>query len=160
MISKRELAIAVSAAFLIGISLGLLSGMLATHLMTHERFGSWHARRWMMLHGPIGWGEPMAPDEPMPPRGSMTPGEPPGPGGPRPVLPRLERALDLSPPQRDTIEAILLRSRGRFRLERDSLRREIEAQLTPEQRQRWHQIEMRIRPGRDDGHHGPPEERP
>ena len=120
MISRSGFLIALTAALISGISLGLIGGLLSAHFVRDVwvPFGMGH-------HGPPG-----------------------GPGGPPPGVMRLEHELDLAPAQRDSIEAIVKRSRGRFEALRDSLRREIDTQLTPAQRDHWHRIERRFPPRR------------
>lgn len=120
MISKRELVIAVSAALVIGLALGIMGGMVGARFMAGMPGHFGH-------HGPRGM------------------------GGPEPLA-RLERALDLSPAQADSIEAIFERSRVRFEARRDSMRNEIDAQLTPEQRAKWKQMESKFRHDRDAWH--------
>jgi Spy/CpxP family protein refolding chaperone len=110
VISRSGFLIAVAAALISGISLGLIAGLLTAHFVRDAR----------MHHGPQG-------------------GSPPG-------VMRLERELNLAPAQRDSVDAIVKRSRGRFEALRDSLRREIDVQLTPAQRDHWHQIERRFPP--------------
>jgi Spy/CpxP family protein refolding chaperone len=131
MISKRELVIAVTVALLIGIALGIMGGMIGARYLTG-------------MPGPFG------------PGGHGHHG---GMGGP-PPLARLERALDLSPAQVDSIEAIFNRSRARFEARRDSMRSEIDAQLTPEQRTKWKQMESQFRHDRDGWHHPGGDDRP
>jgi Spy/CpxP family protein refolding chaperone len=127
MISKRELVIAVTAALVIGLALGIMAGMLGARYMSGMP-GHGH-------HGPMGM------------------------GGPAPLA-RLERALDLSPAQADSIEAIFDRARARFEARRDSIRSEIDAQLTPEQRAKWKQMESKFRHGHDGWHHPGGDDRP
>jgi len=68
----------------------------------------------------------------------------PPPGGRPPlekVLPRLEHALDLTPEQVARIKPKVLASQKEFEAARESLRSRIDAELTPAQRQRWHEME-------------------
>lgn len=81
-------------------------------------------------------------------------------GGPPGMLPHLmvrhlERRLDLTPEQRTRVEAILKRHHDRIfaltesvrpqvRQEIDAANREIEAVLTPEQRQKYEALKLRL----------------
>jgi hypothetical protein len=87
-----------------------------------------------------------------------------GRGGP-PEIPRLMRALDLSPAQKEGIDSLLDRQgkkleavRERIRPEIDSLvketEREVEARLTPDQRTRY--VELRSEMRRSRGRRGGP----
>jgi len=67
-----------------------------------------------------------------------------GPGGRPPlrnVLPRLARALDLTPEQLKRIEPKVLASQKEFEAARESLRSRIDAELTPAQRERLRSLE-------------------
>lgn len=122
MISRGGFVIAIIAALLSGISLGLIAGILCARYVMH----GWVPYAFEHRHG-------------------MRPG---GPPGPPPGVLRLEQALDLSPAQKDSVEAIVERSHARFEAMRDSLRHQIETQLTPAQRQKWQQEERRMGPWR------------
>ena len=67
-----------------------------------------------------------------------------GPGGRPPleqVLPRLARELDLKPDQIERIRPKVVESQKQFEAARESLRSRIDVELTPAQRQRWHDME-------------------
>jgi hypothetical protein len=57
------------------------------------------------------------------------------------VLPRLARSLDLSPEQIARIKPKVVESQRQFEAARESLRNRIIAELTPEQRRRWQEME-------------------
>ena len=122
MITRRDLVIVVIAAFLFGSTAGLLGGMVGARLLMD--FGVHMAD---LRRQPGGFGRM---------RGEGRDGPPPT----RMVVERLSRALDLSPAQRESIGAVLDRSRARFETQRDSLEHEIERQLTPAQREQWHMM--------------------
>ena len=88
----------------------------------------------------------------------------PGPGGPRfdrgmPRPPRavrqfVERELQLTPEQSEQFRAALERQRARMDAVHDSVRAEMDRVLTPEQRERWKQMDAKWRrggPGRRGG---------
>ena len=122
MISRGQFLAATIAVLLLGISVGMFAGLFLWRFSMHEWRPRWEH------HGPHGG--------------------PGGPGGPPPGVMRLERELDQSPAQRDSIQAIVERSHARFEAMRDSLRHEIEAQLTPKQRDEWQERERRREPWR------------
>jgi hypothetical protein len=140
VISRSGFVIAVAAALLSGISLGLIGGILSVRYV----MGTWMPAP-REHHGWMRGGPPEGP-----------------PGAPPPGVIRLEHALDLSPAQRESIEAIVMRTRTRFAAMRDSLHRQIDAQLTPAQREKWHSLDHRWLPPRGpwpppgDGDHPPP----
>jgi Spy/CpxP family protein refolding chaperone len=70
------------------------------------------------------------------------------PGGPERMMPWLERTLDLSPAQRERIVAVLDRARHEQVAVRESVQVWIERELTPEQRERWKQMEERFEQSR------------
>jgi len=120
VITRRDIVMIALAAFLFGGTAGLLGGVVGARMLM--RFGTYMSSP-MREPGPF-W--------------RMRQGGPPGgPAGPPPVLRRLERVLDLTAAQRESIGAVLTRSRSRFQALRDSLDREIDAQLTPQQRNEW-----------------------
>ena len=118
MISRGGFVIAIIAALLSGVSLGLIAGILSVKYVM--RAWAPYAMEHRHEHGP----------------------------GPPPGVVRLERELGLSPAQKDSVEAIVERSHARFEAMRDSLRRQIDAQLTPQQREKWQQEERRMGPWR------------
>ena len=122
MNGTRGLMIATAAAFVVGCSVGLLGGMLFMHFMGPGHFGP------PFGHAP--WGRP-----PFEARGG------PHADG---LMPMLERELDLSPQQRERIVAQLDRVRREQTAVRESMQVWIERELTPEQRARWKQMELRF----------------
>ena len=139
MNGARGLVIATAAAFIVGCSVGLMGGIL-----------------FMRFAAPRPHGEPMFGAM----RGARPPffdrGERGMPGGPERMMPGLERALDLSPAQRERIVAVLDRARHQQVAMRESVQVWIERELTPEQRERWKQMEERFeRSRRGRWSHGP-----
>lgn len=141
MITRRDLVMVAIASFLFGGTAGLLGGMLGARMI-------------------MGWGMEMA--GPMRGPGGFGAMHREGHDGPPPtpvVVERLSRALGLSPAQRESIGAVLDRSRARFAAQRDSLNRQIERQLTPPQREQWRMMrEHPFIPG--ERHPGPPGDGP
>ena len=122
--SRASIVIALVATFLIGASLGLMSGILFT-MRQHRMPGE----PWMM-GGPHTGGP-----------GMMM-------GGPerhvirqRMVLPRLREALDLTDEQEARIQPLLDEAHANMGAARDSLRARIDRVLTPGQRERWRHLE-------------------
>ena len=111
--NRAALVISLLAVFLVGASLGMVGGIVLGHRLPFFA----HALR-------MG---------------------PPGPRGGRPplseVLPRLAKALDLTPEQVERIRPRVVASQKQFEAARESLRSRIETELTPEQLVRWHEIE-------------------
>lgn len=130
MITRRDLVMVALAAFLFGSTAGLLAGMAGARLLMG--FGVSMANQRHAQDGPSWRGMRRAPGD--------------GPPGPPPILGRLANALDLTPAQRESIAVVLERSRGRFDAMRDSLNSQIEARLTPTQREQWRMMRE----------HGPP----
>jgi hypothetical protein len=120
-VNRQGLVLALVATFLIGASLGLMSGILFTYYQ-HRGPGFMHG-------GP-------------PPGGPLE-----GPGrhgmGPGAMLPRLREALDLTDEQIALIEPILKEGHANMNATRDSLRARIDRVLSPEQRERWRRLEAR-----------------
>ena len=118
MITRRDLVMVALAAFLFGSTAGVLGGMVGARILMNVGMEMSRSMRrpsapfWIRMH-----------HEP--------------PEGPPPVLDRLERELDLTPAQRESIGVRLMRSRTRFGALRDSLDAQIESQLTPTQRAQW-----------------------
>jgi hypothetical protein len=121
MITRRDLVTVALASFLFGGSAGVLGGMVGARILMNVGMN-------MANH----MASPGAPFRLMMRRPSEG-----RPGGPPPALDRLANVLDLSPAQRESIGAVLERSRDRFDALRDSLDTEIEARLTPTQRVQW-----------------------
>ena len=138
MITRRDIVMVAIASFLFGGTAGLLGGMVGARLL-------------------MGFGMEMA--GPMRPSGPFFRMRHPSPDGPPPtpmVVERLSRALGLSAAQRESVGAVLSRSRSRFEAQRDSLEHEIEKQLTPAQREQWRMMHAhRFNPG--ERHRGPPD---
>ena len=116
--NRFAIIILTIAASILGASLGVLGGVYAEHHLRGGPRGSW-------LH----------------------PGFGPGSRPPiRQLLPHLGRMLELTPEQMKRIEPKVLASQKEFEAARESLRSRIEAELTPEQRTRFHAMEReRIR---------------
>jgi hypothetical protein len=116
-VNRAAVIMMVVAAALMGASIAIVGGIAYEH---HLRTGP-HAG-WMRRMGPPG----------------------PEPGGRPPLeraLPRLVRALDLTPEQIERIKPKVIESQKQFEAARESLRSRIDAELTPAQRQRWHEME-------------------
>ncbi len=137
--NRTAVVMMIVAAALVGASLALICGIAYEHHVRSGPRGGW------MHHG-----------------GGMGPSQ----GGRPPleqVLPRLARELDLKPEQIERIRPQVLASQKQFEAARESLRSRIDAELTPAQRQRWHDMERmhgmgRPFPGDPDGkHHDRPE---
>jgi Spy/CpxP family protein refolding chaperone len=126
----RGLVIAIAAAFIVGCSVGLMGGILFARFALHgPRF---------MRHGP-------------------TMMERSGPRGPERLLSVLDDELKLTPDQHARIVAILDRTRQKGQAVRDSMEAEISRVLTPDQQQRWKDMESRFeRSRRLRGRPGPP----
>ena len=72
---------------------------------------------------------------------------PPGPGPelvPRAMIRQLDRRLDLNDAQRAQIEAIVMRRHERMRAEIETTNDEIAKVLTPEQREKFAKIRLRM----------------
>jgi hypothetical protein len=139
VITRRDLLMVAIAAFLFGGTAGIVGGMIGARMLM--RFGMYMAGPMRTPGGPY-WDR-------------RHPGPPGGPPGPPPVLRRLERVLDLSPAQRESIGVVLERSRGRFEAMRDSLDAQIEAQLTPTQRTQWRMLREQGPPEHENWPHRP-----
>ena len=126
MNGTRGLVIATAAAFVVGCSVGLMDGILLL------RFAAPFPGGPMFGHG-------RGPAPPFELRGERR-------RGPRAqgFMPALERALDLSPGQRERIVAHIDRARRGQAAVRESMQVWIERELTPEQRARWRQMEERF----------------
>ncbi len=137
--TRGQLVIALSAAFLVGSSVGVLGGIVFARfvLLPHHPMFADHA-------GP---GPDFGPGPgPGPGAGpGAGPGPGPGgafpPGGPERHLARLSRALGLSAAQRERLAAVMEQSHGEFDGVRDSLEARIARELTPAQRERWKQMQ-------------------
>ena len=129
MNGARGLLIATAAAFIVGCSVGLIGGILLTH-----------------------FGGPRLHDRLMP--GGGGPGRFErrlGPGPPEGMLPRMARELDLSPEQHDRILRQIDRARAEHAAARESMHVWIDRELTPEQRERWKEMEQRFERSRRGG---------
>ena len=127
--TRGQLVIALTAAFLVGSSVGVLGGIVFARfvLLPHHAMFADHAGP-----GP-GFG-------PGPGAGPGPGGDFP-PGGPERHLARLSRALKLSDEQRERLAAVMEQSHGEFDGVRDSLEARIARELTPAQRERWKQMQ-------------------
>jgi hypothetical protein len=121
-VTRASIIIALIATFLIGVSLGLMGGIV---------FG-------MHYRGP-------RPPWSMSERGPRTPGTF---GGTERrvmrhsiVMPRLREALDLSDAQAARIEPLIEDAHKAMGAARESLQVRIERVLTPEQRERWRRLQ-------------------
>lgn len=147
MISRRGLAIAIGASFIVGGSLGLIGGVLFARIVFFSGWRSGAAPAWGRP-GAIGRMMPglgMRERAMLPPglRGRALLGPDLRGAGPGPIFLLLARELDLSAQQRGRIEQILDRSRGEWATVRESTRTAIERELTPEQRTKWIMMEQR-----------------
>ncbi len=133
--NRPAIILALVATFLIGGSLGLVSGFLMSSRV-HRRPAWFDAGRASGLHEP----------------GEL------GPGGRERmrrvlrhalVMPRLREALELTDAQVARIEPLVNEARRSMGATRDSLRARIERVLTPGQRERWRRLEARRRSHED-----------
>lgn len=123
--SRTAIVIALVAAFLLGASLGLTSGILLTIFHHRPSDVTWFGRApGMRERGEFGRSDRRVL------RGVM-------------VLPRLSAALDLTDEQEKRIRPLLEEAHRSMGAARDSLRVRIERELTPEQRERWRRLEAR-----------------
>ena len=117
--TRQAFVIALVVAFIAGCAGGVVSGVLLVRMMTpHGAFAD--------TRGPGG------------------PGAPDTSRAHRTLVQRLDDALDLTPAQHERIDTLYVRSRRRQMATRDSLRVAIEHELTPQQLERWHQIEAQF----------------
>jgi hypothetical protein len=72
-------------------------------------------------------------------------------------LPRLTEALSLTPAQHDRLDTLFVRARRSQMATRESLRVAIEAELTPQQLEKWHRIEAKFPRSSRRGGAPPPE---
>ncbi len=132
--NRRAVIVGFVVVFVLGLSLGFNAALLL-----HRYF----------VPRPVAGGPPPgAPFPGGPPRGAPLLDGPPGP-----PLERLTMQLGLTPEQHDRILGHVERMRASQRAVRDSLRRAIESELTPEQRERWRAMQPRrpLDPGMDRG---------
>jgi hypothetical protein len=118
--NRAAVVMMIVAAALVGASIAIVCGVAYEHHVRSGPRGGW------MHHGA-------------------------GPGGRPPleqVLPRLARELDLTPGQIERIRPRVVESQKQFEAARESLRSRIEVELTPAQRQRWHDMERMREMGR------------
>jgi hypothetical protein len=112
----RGLVIGMIASFIVGCSVGMVSGIVLSRFALHGE------RPFFMGHEP--WRS-----------------RPPGPG---PMLRHLEERLDLSAAQRERIEHILDSSRLGYAAVRESTHAAILRELTPEQRESFRKMDPRL----------------
>lgn len=122
MNGTRGLVIATAAAFIVGCSVGLMGGILFMRFA-----GPWPG-------GPM-FGAPRGGPHAMMRR---------GPGRAEWMMPKLDRALDLTPEQHERIVAHLDRARKQTVAVHESLQVWIERELTPEQAAKWKQMERQF----------------
>ena len=136
MNGTRGLVIATAAAFVVGCSVGLMGGILFVHFVAPRLHGEgvFGPRHVFGLRGFARDGR----------AGLGALGGPGSPGGHERMFPILERELGLSPEQHRRIVAALDRARERQMATRESVRVWIAHELTPEQRERWEQMEQRF----------------
>ena len=115
--NRAAIIMMIAAAALVGASIALVGAVAFEH---HVRMGP--RGGWMHRDGGF-----------RPPMGGRPPLEQ--------VLPRLARELDLSPGQFERIKPKVIESQKQFEAARESLRSRIDAELTPEQRQHWKEME-------------------
>ncbi|MCC6350106.1 MAG: hypothetical protein IT347_11015 [Candidatus Eisenbacteria bacterium] len=133
--NRPAIILALVATFLIGGSLGLVSGLLMS---------------WRFHRAPAWLEAGRAPGM----RGRGDFGVPGGERGRRVirrtlVMPRLREALELTDAQVARIEPLVEEAHRSMGAARDSLRARIERILTPEQRDRWRRLEARRRSHED-----------
>jgi hypothetical protein len=116
-VNRAAVVMLIVVAALVGASLAIVAGVAYEHQV---RSGL----RWGWMHREGGFR-------------SSAGGRPPL----AQVLPRLARALDLSPAQIERIRPKVIESQKQFEAARESLRSRIDVELTPAQRQRWHDME-------------------
>ncbi len=119
----RGLMIAIIASLVVGISGGLVAGIVIMRYAGPWRIGPPPPRPPFFLPG----GDPMADD------------------GRRVLIARLEDELELSGTQRARVMEVLEDARVAREAARESVRVRIERELTPEQRQHWRDLEIRYR---------------
>jgi hypothetical protein len=137
---NRGLIIAVAASFIVGCSVGLMGGIVFTHLVGHgPGFGRGGAPPFMERRGPG------------------------GPGGPERrerMFTYMSRKMGLSPEQSKRIEALIDQARRQHEAVRESTEAALDRELTPEQRVRWRELEKEMGMRRHGGREGPPPDRP
>jgi Spy/CpxP family protein refolding chaperone len=115
---RRNLVIAIVASFVFGLSGGAIAAFSVI----------------AALHAAVPQPFPRGPEGPQPRFG----------GGP-PIERQLARRLDLTEDQRVRVHEILEHLRPRYAAVQESTRAAIEEVLTPEQRERWRQLERQFR---------------
>lgn len=115
--NRAAVIILIVVAALVGASAAIVAGVAYEHHIRQGLRGGWMRR-----------------DEGMRPYAG---GRPPL----EQVLPRLARSLNLSPEQIERIRPKVIESQKQFEAARESLRSRIDVELTPAQRQRWHDME-------------------
>jgi Spy/CpxP family protein refolding chaperone len=134
---NRGLIIAVAVSFIVGCSVGLMGGIVFTHLVGHGP-------------GP-GFGRGME---------HRGPGGPGGPERRERMFTYMSRKMDLSPEQSKRIEALIDQARSQHEAVRESTEAALDRELTPEQRARWRELEKEMGMRRHGGREGPPPDRP
>lgn len=124
MNGTRGLVIAIIASLVVGISGGLVAGIVIMR----------YASPWR--RGP--------PPPPRPPF-FLPGGDPMAEDGRRVLIARLEDELELSAAQRARVMEVLEGARVAREAARESVRVRIERELTPQQREQWRDLEIRYR---------------
>jgi Spy/CpxP family protein refolding chaperone len=123
VISTRGFVIAIAAALALGISGGLVSGILIMR----------YASPWLM-----------GPPPPRPPF-FIPGGDPMAQAGRRVLIEHIQDELELTGEQRERVLEVLDEARETHEAARESVRVRIERELTPEQRARWLELETHYR---------------
>jgi hypothetical protein len=129
VIGTRGLVIAIVASLIVGVSTGMVAGVLIL--------------RFTPVLRPMPPGPPGFPGRPM--FGPGSPADPMAADGQRMLLLRLSDDLDLDAGQRARVMAVLESARVARDAARESVRVRIERELTPQQREEWRRIESRFR---------------
>jgi len=141
---NRGLIIAIAASFIVGCSVGMMGGIVFTHLFGHPG-------------PPFGHGGPPFMERRGGPDGGRGPG---GPSRGERVFSYMTKELNLSPEQSQRIEALIDKARHQHEAVRDSTEAALDRELTPEQRARWRELEKQMGMRRHGGREGPPPDRP
>jgi len=136
---NRGLIIAVAASFIVGCSLGMMGGIVFTHLLGHGGFGRGGPPPFMERRGP---------------------GGPSGPERRERMFTYMTREMGLNPEQKQRIEALIDKARSQHEAVRESTEAALDRELTPEQRARWRELEKEMGMRRHGGREGPPPDRP
>jgi len=122
---SRGLVIAILASLVVGVSAGMVAGILIMRL-AEPRLAMFPAMRPPFFRPGL-------------------PGDPLSDAGRRVLIDRLEDALELRDEQRVRVMAVLESARVEREAARESVRVRIERELTPTQRERWRALESRYR---------------